>query len=151
MQKCFWPGLMLITLLQSGCVTHYQSQPRIAGQIQDSHGQPLAGVDVTLASNAGETSVLSDSDGRFSFPAKHKWTFFLPIGPVDWIHRADLHIRTATQQYDYSVAGRLGNAHEMDGAEFGVICRLPATTETPPPEVCQRTGVDALTGDQPPN
>lgn len=113
----------------------------------DSHGQPLAGVDVTLTSNAGETSVLSDSNGRFSFPAKHEWTFFLPIGPIDWIHRADLHIRTATQQYDYSVAGRLGNAHEMDGAAFGVICQLPATTETPPPEVCHRTGVNTVKGD----
>lgn len=151
MQKRFCLGLILVALLQSGCVTHYQSQPMVEGELLDSHGQPLAGASVTYSSNAGETSALSDNNGRFSFPAKHKWVFFLPIGPMDWVHRAGLHFQTATQQYDYLAAGGLGNAHELDGVEIGVICQLPAATELSPPEVCHRVDINKVTGNQPPN
>lgn len=151
MKKSFAPAIVLIALLQSGCVTHYQNQPRVEGRVLDRHGQPLAGVGITLESNAGASRIVSDRAGRFSFPAKHEWAFYLPLGPMDWMHRAQLRIQTATRQYDYFIAGGLGNSHVMDGAEFGVICQLPATTQLPPPEVCHGVDIHTVKGDQPPN
>lgn len=133
-------ALLATACLLQGCVTRYQSQPEVTGQLLDSAGRPQAGAQITLTGSGDAADTLTDADGRFSFNKAHKWAFYLPIGPIDWMHRAELHIRAPGGEYDYLLSSRLGNAHELDGAQYHVQCKLPAAATTPPPEICHRVG-----------
>ncbi|WP_312948246.1 carboxypeptidase regulatory-like domain-containing protein [Superficieibacter sp.] len=150
MNKKFWPALISAALLQSGCVTWYQSQPKVEGLMLNSQGQPLADQQVTLESNAGSETTQSDGAGRFTFSGKHELAFFIPIGPIDWIHQAKLQVPAAGQVNTFNLGGAFGNSHAFDGAQFAVVCQIPATTQLPPPEICHRELMENVTGNQPP-
>ncbi|HEP1064320.1 TPA: carboxypeptidase regulatory-like domain-containing protein [Klebsiella aerogenes] len=140
MQKPYLLTLLISLCLLQGCVTRYQSQPEVNGQLLDNAGKPIAGAKITLTSSGDSADTLSDSDGRFSFNKAHKWAFYLPIGPIDWMHRAELHFTTPHGEYAYLLTSRMGNAHELDGAQYHVRCKIPAAAMTPPPEICYRVG-----------
>lgn len=131
---------MLTVLLQSGCVAYHQTQPAVEGRLTDSTGQPVQGADITLDSNASPVSTVSNRDGFFSFPDKYEWTFFLPIGPVDWIYRSALRISFEGKAYEAQLGGRFGGVYEANGEAYSVICTLPdASHSAPEAGICQPT------------
>ena len=75
MQKPYLLTLLISLCLLQGCVTRYQSQPEVNGQLLDNAGNPIAGAQITLTGSGDSADTLSDSDGRFSFNKAHKWAF----------------------------------------------------------------------------
>lgn len=118
-------GAIAIALLQSGCVVHHQILPEVAGQLVDSTGNPVPGAELTLASSAKSLQAYSDDDGRFAFPPAYKWTFFLPVGPMDWHFRSALHVRTNGKDYETDLGGAFGGPFALEGRAFNVTCTLP--------------------------
>lgn len=138
MAKWIRSAVLLTVILQSGCVAHHQTQPAVQGRLTDCAGQPVQGAEITLNSNASPVSTVSDRDGFFSFPDKYEWTFFLPIGPMDWIYRSALHISAEGDSYEVELGGRLGGVHAADGEAYRVTCSLPdASHSIPKAGICQ--------------
>ncbi|WP_437890900.1 carboxypeptidase-like regulatory domain-containing protein [Phytobacter sp. V91] len=143
MMKRFWPGIILLVLLQSGCVAYTQSQPRVEGQLLDSAGNAVTGADITLKSNAPDASTITDSNGFFAFPGDHEWSFFLPIGPIDKLNRSQLLIDAQGQHYDILLSSGLSGPYGSGPSEMGVVCRLPSSQLLTQkggitPDICQQ-------------
>lgn len=118
-------GVITIALLQSGCVVHHQIQPEVAGRLVGSTGKPVQDAQLTLVSSGKSAQTRSDGDGRFTFPAAYKWTFFVPIGPVDWYFRSALHVSANGKDYETDLGGAFGGPYALEGRKFNVTCTLP--------------------------
>lgn len=139
----FWPAIVMMALLQSGCVARTQSQPAVEARLLDSSGNPVSGAEITLKSNGPDARTVSDSNGVFTFSGEHEWSFFLPIGPIDKVNISRLLITAQGQHYDELLSYRLSGPFGGGPAEMSVVCTLPKTQEAPKPEtgetgVCQR-------------
>ncbi|MGK9175994.1 carboxypeptidase-like regulatory domain-containing protein [Yokenella regensburgei] len=131
MAKRFWPGLVLLALLQSGCVAYTRSQPVVEGRLLDSDGNAISAAEITLKSNGSDASTLTDSKGAFFFRGDHEWSLFLPIGPIDKINISRLLITARGQHYDVLLSYRLSGSYEGAPDEMGVVCTLPRTQQSP--------------------
>lgn len=143
MGKRFWPGIMLLVLLQSGCVAYTQSRPVVEGRLLDSSGNAVPGANITLKSNGPDASTVTDSHGFFAFTGDHEWSFFLPIGPIDKVNITRLLIGARGQQYDNLLSYRISGPYGSGPSETGVICTLPQVQLLPekegmPVEICQQ-------------
>ncbi|POT56770.1 carboxypeptidase regulatory-like domain-containing protein [Citrobacter amalonaticus] len=143
MAKRTGAAVVLIALLQSGCVAYHQTQPAVEGRLTDNGGKPVQGAEITLESNAPSVSTVSDRDGFFSFPNKYEWTFFLPIGPMDWIYRSTLRISAEGKTYEARLGGRFGGVYAADGEAYRVICTLPdASHSAPDAGICHPSALE---------
>ena len=143
MAKPFWPGILVLALLQSGCVAYTQSQPIVEGRLLDSSGNALPGANITLKSNGPDASAVTDSKGFFAFTGDHEWSFFLPIGPIDKMNVSRLLIRASGQNYDVLLSSGLSGPYGSGPSEMGVICTLPQAQLLPekegmPVDICQQ-------------
>jgi hypothetical protein len=134
MAKQFWPGIILLALLQSGCAAYTRSQPVVEGRLLDSDGHAVSGANITLKSNGPAASTVTDSNGFFAFTGDHEWSFFLPIGPIDKVNINRLLISAREQHYDVILSYGLSGPYGSGPAEIGVVCTLPRTQLLPDKE-----------------
>lgn len=118
-------GVMAIALLQSGCVVHHQILPEVGGQLVNNAGNPVSGAELTLVSTEESIQTYSDDNGRFAFQPAYKWTFFLPVGPMDWYFHTSLHVSMNGKDYETELGGAFGGPHALEGRKFNVTCTLP--------------------------
>lgn len=143
MSTRFLPWAIVAALLQSGCVTYTQSQPKVEGHLIDSQGKAIAGADITLSSNSPDASTVTDSNGFFSFPGAHQWSLFLPLGPIDKINRSALIIRARDRQYAVPLDYGIGGPYASGLSEAGLLCILPgpqpiSKEERDDADICRR-------------